>query len=130
MDQIRVLCVEDNPAILRSLKIALNLHGFDVITACHGLEGLKQYRTHSGKFAAIVTDNAMPEMNGLEFVRSIREEGFRGPVFLMSGYLKTEDAEAYYRHGISGFFRKPFGIKTLAPLIELSLLTSIISQKK
>jgi filamentous hemagglutinin family protein len=56
-------------------------------TASHGEDALMQYKAHSGEFEAIVTDHDMPQMNGSEFIRSIREMGFKGRIVLMSGNL-------------------------------------------
>ena len=113
----RILCVEDNPLLHMPLKIGLRAYGFEVITASHGIDALMQYKAHSGDFSAIVTDNDMPHMNGLEFVRAVREIGFKGRIVVMSGNLKAEDLRAYQDYAISGFFHKPFEISLLATML-------------
>ena len=113
----RILCVEDNPLLHMPLKIGLGAYGFEVITASHGIDALMQYKAHSGDFSAIVTDNDMPHMNGLEFVRAVREIGFKGRIVVMSGNLKAEDLRAYQDYAISGFFHKPFEISLLATML-------------
>jgi two-component system chemotaxis response regulator CheY len=126
IDLIHILCVEDNAAFLKALKSGLERHGFEVVTAIHGLDALHRFKKRSGKFGAIVTCDDMPEINGLEFIRSVREQGFRGPIFLLSENSEPACSEAYYRQQISGFLQKPFEIATLAALIEVSLLFSIV----
>ncbi len=121
MDSPRILCVDDNPSLLLTIKAGLTIHGFAVIAAGDGLDALRQFNNHSGQFAAIVTDKDMPKMNGLEFVRAVREQNFVGPVFLISGDLKSRDLDADARQGISGFLQKPFSIKSLISQIENSL---------
>jgi CheY-like chemotaxis protein len=113
-DLPRVLCVDDNPQFLGILKAALEHNGFEVITACHGLDALKQFKIHLGIFDAIVTDNEMPQMNGLEFLRCVRKEGFKGHIYVMSGHFKEGELKAYTGLGISGSFQKPFDIKLLS----------------
>jgi CheY-like chemotaxis protein len=76
-----------------------------------------QYKANAGNFGTIVTDNDMPQMNGLEFVRSLREIGFKGRIVVMSGHFKPEDLRAYQAHAISGFFHKPFEMNLLATML-------------
>ena len=109
--------MEDNAQLRGTLKTALELNGLEVITASNGVDALKQYATHFGDFSVILTDNEMPQMNGLEFVRSVREIGFKNRIFVMSGNLDAKGVMAYQQHVISGFFYKPFDIKLLAKML-------------
>jgi two-component system cell cycle sensor histidine kinase/response regulator CckA len=113
----RILCVEDNPALQWALKMGLRKYGFEVIMASHGTDALIQYKAHGGKFGAVVTDNAMPHMNGRELVRSLRKMGFKGRIVVMSGHFKPEDLRAYHDHAVSGFFHKPFEMDLLATML-------------
>jgi DNA-binding NtrC family response regulator len=100
-----------------ALKMGLGAYGFEVIVASHGIDALMQYKAYAGDFGAIVTDNDMPRMNGLELVRSVRKIGFKGRVVVMSGHLKAEDLRAYQDQAISGFFHKPFEMSLLATML-------------
>jgi CheY-like chemotaxis protein len=113
----RVLCAEDNPMFQQMLKIALGSYGFDVITASHGVDALMQYKTYDGQFGSIISDNDMPEMNGVALVRSVREMGYKGRIVIMSGRLTAEELKEYEPHAISGFFHKPFDVGMLAALL-------------
>ena len=119
MDKPHVLCVDDNSRLLGTLKMALEYYGLEVTTACDGLDALSQYKSHAGEFDAVLTDNEMPRMNGREFVHSLRAQGYKGRIFVMSGNFQEGDPELYSREGISGLFQKPFNI--------LELKTSIMS---
>jgi len=103
--------------MLSALKIGLGTYGFEVLTASHGIDALMQYKAHSGNFGAIVTDNDMPHMNGLDLVRSLRGIGFNGRIVVVSGNLKVEDLRAYQNYAINGFFHKPFEIGMLATIL-------------
>jgi DNA-binding response OmpR family regulator len=129
LDFIRILCIENNRSLSKAIKAALACHGFNVVAARQGSDGLRKFKARSGKFGAIVIEDRMPQMNGLQFVRSVRKQGFKGPIFLISGNLSPEDLKAYYSQGIAGFLKKPFRIETLAPLVEISLLASLIVKK-
>jgi CheY-like chemotaxis protein len=113
----RILCVEDNVPHQQILKAALAAYGFDVVTASDGIEGLVKYKAHEGQFGAIVSDHDMPQMNGLAFVRSVWEMGYKGRIVLMSGRLTVEELREYAPHLISGFFHKPFQVSLLAAIL-------------
>jgi DNA-binding NtrC family response regulator len=118
MSAARVLCVDDNDGILASLKMGLELHGFRVVTAKHGLDALKEFRDNAVEFNAILTDNEMPYMDGLELVTTVRKEGFRGRIFLMSGTLNPSDSKALSVLGVSTFVKKPFNLNRLIDLFS------------
>jgi two-component system capsular synthesis sensor histidine kinase RcsC len=117
MNYTRVLCVDDNASFVALLKIGLESHGFKVVTAKHGLDALKQFKKHAGEFDAIVTDYEMPELNGLELVRSLRKQEFNGRIVVMSGNLKPSDVKAFSVQGVSAFVHKPFEMDRLVTLI-------------
>jgi DNA-binding NtrC family response regulator len=76
-----------------------------------------QYKAHQGCFGAIPSDHDMPKMNGLEFVRSVREMGYKGRIVVMSGRLTVEELQAYESLAISGFFHKPFDVSLLVTML-------------
>jgi len=117
MNIARILCVEDNVSLQFTLKMGLERYGVEVVMTSNGIEGLTQFKTHSGDFSAILTDNEMPHMNGLEFIHSVREIGYKGRIIVMSGNFKPKDLRAYQAHAISGFFHKPFDIGLLATML-------------
>jgi CheY-like chemotaxis protein len=118
MNSARVLCVDDDALFVALLKIGLESHGFEVITAKHGLDALKEIRGHADEFDAILTASDMPEMNGLELVRSLRKQEFKGRIVVMSGNLKPSDVEAFSAQGISTFVKKPFNLSRLIALFS------------
>lgn len=113
----RILFVDDNVQLQSVLKIGLEQYGIEATTASDGIDALAQFKAHSGDFNAIVTDNDMPRMNGLELVRSVREHGFGGRIVVISSFLKTEDLRLYLKYEISSFLQKPFHIRSLATML-------------
>lgn len=116
-DRLRILCVEDNALLKHALEKGLVRYGFEVITACHGVDGVIQFNAHQGNFSAVVTDHDMPQMNGLGLVRTIRNLGYRGQVVVISAELHMNDLIAYHQLSISGFYHKPFEIDMLANML-------------
>ncbi|MCM3877791.1 MAG: PAS domain S-box protein [Thermoanaerobaculia bacterium] len=109
-----VLAVEDEDAVRRIVKIALESAGYRVIEARDGPEALEAARRHTGAIHLVVTDVVMPEMSGRELVERIVKDHPDVRILYMSGY--TDDA--VMRHGIveSGvaFLQKPFSPLALA----------------
>jgi PAS domain S-box-containing protein len=109
-----VLVVEDEDAVRRIVKIALESAGYRIIEARSGSEALEAVRQHAGTIHLVVTDVVMPEMSGRELAERIVKTYPAVKILYMSGY--TDDA--VMRHGIveSGvfFLQKPFSPLALA----------------
>ena len=109
-----VLVVEDEDAVRRIVKIALESTGYRVIEARNGAEALAAARSHPRRIQMLVSDVVMPEMSGREVAARVAEAHPGIRILYMSGY--TDDAVV--RHGIvdSGvaFLQKPFSPLGLA----------------
>ena len=71
MDKIRVLLVEDEPTLAMIIKDTLDGNEFEVFIAANGEEGLSRYKETRPDI--IVSDIMMPEVDGFEFARNVRE---------------------------------------------------------
>ena len=109
-----VLVVEDEYAVRRIVKIALESAGYRVIEARNGPEALEAVRLNPGAIHLVVTDVVMPEMSGRELAERIVKDHPGVRILYMSGYMD----DAVMRHGIveSGvaFLQKPFTPLALA----------------
>lgn len=117
----RILCVDDNSMLLQTLVFAFKEYPFEVVTAAHGVDALMQFQTYDGDFAAILTDNDMPKMNGVALVKYLRALDYTRPILVMSGHLSSADSHAYQSLEVSGFLHKPFEIGLLASMLLESL---------
>ncbi len=110
----RVLVVEDEDAVRRIVKIALESTGYRVVEARSGSEALETAAAHAGGLHAVVTDVVMPGMSGRELAERLKSDDPALKVLYMSGY--TDDA--IMRHGIVeagvAFLQKPFSPLALA----------------
>jgi DNA-binding NtrC family response regulator len=113
----RILCVTDEPALQREMASEFSGYGFDVVTASHGIDAMMQFNGRSGAFFAILTDNDSRGQNSLEFVRHVRESGYRGRVVVISGRLTSNACREYLHLAVSGFFRKPFDLSMVATML-------------
>jgi DNA-binding response OmpR family regulator len=86
LEGIRVLLVEDDPSLVRMMRLALRAEGLQVTTANDGLEGLECLETAPEDFDVIVLDMQMPRLDGRGFYREMRGRGYETPVVVLSAY--------------------------------------------
>ena len=104
---MRVLVVDDDQGLRRSLGLILGDAGHEVIQATHGGEGLTAAEEHAPD--VILCDVRMPEMNGLEFLERYKEDGGRALVIMMTAYGSTDLAVEAMKKGAYDYIPKPFG---------------------
>jgi PAS domain S-box-containing protein len=116
-----VLLVEDDDAVRAATRRVLELAGFAVLEACNGLEALEKIDGGSPPVDLVLSDVAMPEMNGRDLARAILERGDGIPVILVSGYADPDigdDVDARAR-----VLQKPVDAATLTTALEEALRT-------
>lgn len=108
---LRVLIVDDEPAILRFLRTGLTAQGFVVSEAVAGgivLESVRRQATD-----LIVLDLGLPDIDGLEVIRRVREGGSTVPIIVLSSRDDQGSKIAALDLGADDFVTKPFGIDEL-----------------
>jgi EAL domain-containing protein (putative c-di-GMP-specific phosphodiesterase class I)/ActR/RegA family two-component response regulator len=108
---VRLLLVDDDPAILRAYKTTLTRQGLTVETACDGQEAAD--KAHAGSFDVFLSDISMPEMTGLEFLRTVRAHDLDVPVILMTGEPSLESAVRAVEYGAFHYLVKPVEAREL-----------------
>lgn len=127
---LTILVVDDEPAIRLSVSDYLEMSGYSVIVAENGeraLEMLEEYRPH-----LIVTDVTMPQIDGYELVRKIRQRPeFRLlPVVLLTARTDTHERIRGYQLGGDVYLPKPFDLDELGAVIRNLLDRSQIVQSE
>jgi two-component system cell cycle sensor histidine kinase/response regulator CckA len=107
-----VLVVEDEEAVRRLIRTALELNGYRVLIAPDGVEALKLISSQTGPLDLVITDLAMPGMNGTELARKVKERLPAIEVLYISGYAEElrQSGEIDEAH----FLQKPFTPKALS----------------
>jgi two-component system nitrogen regulation response regulator NtrX len=100
-----VLVVDDEAAIRDSLHMILEYEGYRVEEAANGSQALNKVAERAPD--AIVLDIKMPEMDGLELLKALRERGYDMPVLMISGHADVATAVEATRRGAFDFFEKP-----------------------
>lgn len=118
MKKKKILVVDDEKNIRENLKEELTDYGYEVICADSGYKALEKIVT--GKIDLLITDIAMPDMNGYELYNRTKEYNEDIPIIMMTGFgydpdhivVKTKKA------GLNDVLFKPFTIEQLVALIN------------
>jgi two-component system response regulator PrrA len=105
----RILVVDDDPAILRALRLGLALEGFEVETAESGGAALAL----AEKADAIVLDVSMPGTSGIEVCGTLRARGSEVPILMLSALDEVADRVAGLTAGADDYLVKPFDLTEL-----------------
>jgi PAS domain S-box-containing protein len=116
-----ILLVDDETSIRLITGRALEAHGYQVITACNGAEGLAKYSARRGDVALVITDMMMPVLSGAELIRSLMESDPLVKVIASSGVNMKGAEEEAARNGGKWFLRKPYTVARLLAAIEDAL---------
>ncbi len=101
-----VLIIDDEAAIRESLQTLLEFEGYSVEVANDGEEGLT--RIAERPFDLVLLDFALPERNGVEILREIRERDSELPVIMITAYGTVENAVNAMQAGATNFIQKPW----------------------
>jgi two-component system, OmpR family, KDP operon response regulator KdpE len=114
----RVLVVDDDPALLKALRIGLDARGFEVVLARTGAEGLS--RAAQSMPNVVVLDLGLPDLDGVEVCRRLRQ-WTDVPVIVLSA-LDTEDRKVLaLDSGADDYVTKPFGMQELEARVRVAL---------
>ena len=86
MELKTILLADDEPAVRRVTKRALEAHGYTVIDAQDGEEALEIYRANQDGVSLVISDLVMPKMGGRQLAETLRANGCDVPILLASGY--------------------------------------------
>jgi CheY-like chemotaxis protein len=112
---------EDNPVNQKLAVRLLEKHGHGVVVAANGLEALAAIEKQA--FDLVLTDIQMPEMDGLEVTRAIREKerltGGHLPIVAMTAHAMKGDKETCLQTGMDSYISKPINSKELIAVLDL-----------
>ena len=114
--QIKILLVEDETTLAIIIRDTLNSQGFKVITAENGERGLQLF--FHERPDVVVADVMMPNMDGFEMVKRIRNKDVTTPILFLTALSETEDVVRGFEAGANDYLRKPFGMLELIVRIK------------
>jgi two-component system, OmpR family, response regulator len=122
---VRVLVVDDEPALSELLSMALRYEGWDVRTAGDGLAAVRAARDFRPD--AVVLDMMLPDLDGLEVLRRLRADGGDVPVLFLTAKDAVEDRVAGLTAGGDDYVTKPFSLEeVVARLRALVRRTAVL----
>lgn len=117
-DRPKILVVDDEPQLIRVLRTGLKSRGYDIRAAADGLAGLELFTDWRPDL--VITDLAMPNVDGIEFCRRLREIS-QVPIIVLSAKGEEKTKVEALDIGADDFVTKPFGIDELLARVRASL---------
>lgn len=114
----KILIVEDEPNVRNFVKVYLEFEGYQVVEAKNGKEGLEQVKAEQPDL--VVTDIMMPEMDGVTFYKTLRQDEKTKslPVIVLTVKDEFEDIKFAYLIGVDEYVTKPFDPQHLVRKIK------------
>ena len=116
---LKILAVDDEPSIANSMHFIFERPRYELTSACDAKDALAQMSADPAPFDVIITDNNMPHISGVELVRKLREQSFRGKIMVLSAHLNAEIREACTQMKVDIILDKPFDIHQLREAMNL-----------
>jgi two-component system, OmpR family, KDP operon response regulator KdpE len=113
---LRILVVDDEPAILRFLQASLESQGYIVATAANARTALDRVKRHTADL--VVLDLGLPDVDGLDVIRQIRDGGDTLPIIILSSRENENAKVRALDLGADDYVTKPFGIDELLARIR------------
>lgn len=110
-DTVKILVVDDDPDIRSIVDDILKSNGYETYQAENGRNALEVLANHPG-ITCIISDVKMPEMDGMELLRELRQQNNSAIFFFMTGYSPYEK-KALITAGAKKIFNKPVDMQTL-----------------
>src|SRR5256885_5248750 len=124
-DKPCILVVDDEPQVTRVLRTGLTSRGYDVRVAADGLAGFEMFSDWHPDL--VITDLAMPNMDGLELCRRLRAVS-QVPIIILSAKGEEKIKVEALDIGADDFVTKPFGIDELLARIRATLRRAPVAQ--
>jgi DNA-binding NtrC family response regulator len=123
MSKGRILVVDDEDIVRTSCSRTLSPEGYEVKLAKNGAEGLRM--ASENQFDLVLTDLKMPDMDGIEVLRIIKEKWPETEVIIVTGYQTVDTAVKAIKLGAYDYIEKPF-----TPDALISAVTEALTGKK
>ena len=114
----RILVVDDEPPIRKLLRMGLGTQGYDVLDAATGKAALERM---AAKPDLVILDLGLPDMQGLDVLRTVREGGSDVPVIILSSREDEAGKVRAFDLGADDYVTKPFGMNELLARLRAAL---------
>lgn len=115
----KILIIEDEPNIRELVRYNLKTNGYECVSAEDGIMGITM--VHREKPDLILLDIMLPEKNGFEICKELRDEGNNTPIIMMTAKTEESDKVLGLEYGADDYISKPFGIREMLARIKAVL---------
>ncbi|MFZ4987248.1 MAG: response regulator, partial [Blastocatellia bacterium] len=124
----KILVADDEKASRMALEVPLRLSGYEVTTASGGAEAVAAARRQ--RFDLVLTDVYMPDLNGLEVLRAIREADPTTQVIVVTGLGSLDLALKAIEEGAYDLIAKPYPVEEMLTLVDRPLIQHAVDEAK
>lgn len=122
MSQKKILLVEDEEHLLKTIQLNLELENYAVTPAVNGIEALKEFR--KGTFDLAILDVMLPEMSGFDVCEEIRKENTKLPILFLTAKGSSADRIQGLKLGADDYLTKPFNLEELLLRVQILIKRS------
>ena len=117
-----ILVVDDSPTVVKFVTLSLKTKGFNVVTACDGMDALEKMSNLEQSVDMIITDLNMPNLDGYSLIETVRQnqQHSNTPIIILSSEEGEDDKDRGMQAGATSYLVKPF--KSSILLSEVSRL--------
>jgi two-component system chemotaxis response regulator CheY len=108
-----ILIVDDSPTVIKFLAFSLKGKGFNIVSACDGMDALEKLSSLSSGVDLIITDLNMPNLDGYGLIEAVRQNHRETPIIILSSEEAAEDQQRGIEAGANSYLVKPFRPATL-----------------
>lgn len=112
----KILVIEDDPASSKLMQYALTQHGYEVLIASNGSDGLRKARTEGP--ALVILNVMLPGMDGFEVCHRLRIEGDGLPIVMLSEKAREADRATGFRLGANEYLIKPVSPSKVISVVD------------
>jgi DNA-binding response OmpR family regulator len=115
----KILIIDDEPELLKSISVRLKASGYKVLSACDGVSGINKFKEEPPDL--VILDIMMPGLSGLDTLKELKQLKFGVPVIMLTAYGTPQSAIEALRLGAYDHLSKPFNTQTLLEMIKKAI---------
>lgn len=128
-EQLTILVVEDEAAMVDLLTNSLSQEGYRVLDATDGVEAINIYQRHRSEIDLVLIDLGLPKVSGLEVIRSIKKLNEDARILVTTGYLEPELKTELVAAGVKDYIQKPYTIPDIVQRISHHLSAAALASE-
>lgn len=112
---LKIMVVDDSPTVVKFVSFSLKKSGYDVITACDGMDAIEKISNLSDEVSLVITDLNMPNLDGYGLIEVLRQNQQHAdtPIIILTSEDGDDDRERGMEVGADSYLVKPFKASVL-----------------